>query len=156
MKLPNLHFFTIRDNTPLAAKPVRQKSLLTGSISRAGQLLLPADMFDGLLIDPLTIGFKIGCRAGRRPLDALYLVPALREEADVFALTKSAKGYTISIAPILAHRAMKAQTDKYVFTITPFAFEGGLTGYELVLNVPLPKLQGINQPGKSALLMPNN
>ncbi|MDB5239630.1 MAG: hypothetical protein JWP57_255 [Spirosoma sp.] len=80
----------------------------------------------------------MGTQAGKRKLKSLYLVPAQEGQEDRFDLTKGAKSYTLALGIILQKGGVQCSQTKYTFTLVPFAYEGGVNGYELHLKDSAP------------------
>lgn len=137
MKQQSLKFFKAYENEVSAGKSSSKKPPVTGYLSVSGKLVLPFETFRALSIDPLTIAFRVGHRAGKRLLDALFLVPTPIQDGDGFPLVKTSRHYTISIGTLLQNRGVDFKQVKYFFTITPFAFDNNVTGYMAVFSVPL-------------------
>lgn len=76
---------------------------------------------------------KVGSPADKRKLTVLYLVPTDEQDAEGFAVTSTLRGLTIELAQILTSGRVDYKTEKYSFTLTPFAYQAGITGYELQL-----------------------
>jgi hypothetical protein len=66
-------------------------------------------------------------------LTVLYLVPTDEQDVEGFAVTTTPRGLTIELAHILTSGRVDYKTEKYSFTLTPFAYQAGITGYELAL-----------------------
>ena len=137
MKQLSLKFFKVHENEVSPGKTSTKKPALIGYLSASGKLVLPPETFRALSIDPLTIAFRIGHRAGKRLLDALFLVPAPIRDSDSFPLVKTSNHYAISIGTLLLNRGIDFKQMKHIFTITPFAFDSNVTGYMVVFSVPL-------------------
>lgn len=144
MKPISLQFFTPQDNTQPdqkgTAKPIR-KTLLTGSVSTTGKLVLPLRTVQKLSIDSATDRFKVGIEQGKRKIKSLYLIPANQDQdsSDSFELIKKANSYSITLALILQRGGVDYKKTAYVFTIYPFEHEVGVTSYELRLFTQPPK-----------------
>jgi hypothetical protein len=140
MKEKSIRFFSPNENLELqkskAAAP--KEPILTGYISASGKLVLPLKTVENLGIDPQTKGFKVGMHAGKRKLKSLYFIPAQEGQEDVFSLTKGAKSYTMALGVILQKGGVNYSQTKYTFTLISFAYEGGVTGYELQLQDSAP------------------
>lgn len=142
MKPVALQFFSPQDNTQSdqkgSAKPIK-KTLLTGSVSTTGKLVLPLRTVQLLAIDSVTARFKVGIEQGKRKIKSLYLIPANQDSSDSFELIKKANSYNIALALILQRGGVDYKKTAYVFTIHPFEHEDGITGYELRLDTKAPK-----------------
>ena len=138
MKEKSIRFFTLNENIKQPKAAAAKEPILTGYISASGKLVLPLKTVEQLGIDPETTGFKVGAQAGKRKLKSLYLIPSQDEQEDVFALTKAAKSYTIALGVILQKGGVNYSQTKYTFTLAPFSYEGGISGYELQLQDTAP------------------
>lgn len=142
MKTLALSFFSSQDNSEpkkKAAKAEPKSAPLTGYLSPAGKLVFPAKTVSQLSFNPDNTRFKIGTQEGKRKIKSLYLVPADENSSDTFEMVKAAKSYTISLAVILQKGGIDFANTKYTFTIKPFTYEGGVSGYELLLSDSTPK-----------------
>ena len=144
MKPKPIRFFSTQDNTQTTlpkskktkvAKPVK----LQGYISPVGKLVLPAKLMDQLGLDADAVRFQIGTDQGKRKIKSLYLVPTYDAQTESFELVKGAKSYTIALARILQKGGIDYKTTKYRFTLSPFPYAEGITGYSLALRDPSPK-----------------
>lgn len=135
--MPNIHFFTQADNQS-AAKPAKAKKAaklipLTGYVSATGKLVLPTKTLQAINESGAIQAMKVGSPAGKRKLTMLYLVPTDEQDTEGFPLVTAAKSATIDLGQILRDGRIKYKDEKYDFTLTPFTYEAGLTGYELEL-----------------------
>ena len=148
MKALSLSFFSPQDNSePKAKKKAAPKSVpLTGYLSPAGKLVFPAKTISQLSFDADTTRVKIGTQQGKRKIKSLYLIPATDDSSDSFEMVKAAKSYTISLALILQKGGIDFANTKYTFTVKPFTYEGGASGYELQLNDAAPKAPYTGKP----------
>jgi len=148
MKEKSIRFYSPSENLEQqqskAAAP--KKPILTGYISASGKLVLPHKTVDQLGFDPQTTGFRVGTQAGKRKLKSLYLIPAQGEQEDRFELTKAAKSYTLALGVILQKGGVAYSQSKYTFKLVPFAYEGGVTGYELQLQDSAPTAANTGKP----------
>lgn len=124
------------------AKPIPA----TGYISATGKLVFPAKTIAQLGFEPENSQFKIGTQEGKRKIKSLYLVPVTDGESESFSLEKAAKSYTISLALILQKGKIDYAQTKYIFTVNPFDYETGVTGYELLLADQTPKAPYTGKP----------
>lgn len=139
MKALSLSFFSPRDNSDSKTKSAPKAATLTGYLSPVGKLVFPAKTVNQLRFDPDTTRFKIGTQQGKRKIKSLYLIPANDDSSETFGMVKAAKSYTISLAVILQKNGIDYAKAKYSFTIKPFTYENGVSGYELQLNDSAPK-----------------
>lgn len=146
MKALPLRFFSPQENNVPKEKNTTKSVPLTGYISSTGKLVFPAKTVGQLALDPDSIRFKIGTQEGKRKIKSLYLIPATDEQTDAFALTKAAKSYGIPLASILQRSGVDFVNTKYAFTVKPFDYEEGVTGYELQLNDQSPKPEYTGKP----------
>jgi hypothetical protein len=135
--MPNIRFFTQADNQAAATTAKADKAIksvpLTGYISPTGKLVLPTKTVQ-LVSDLASVQvMKVGSQASKRKLTVLYLVPTDEQDIEGFAVTTTPRGLTVELAHILASGRVDYKTDKYSFTLTPFAYQEGMTGYELAL-----------------------
>jgi hypothetical protein len=128
-----IYFFSAQDNQKTKALSTNRKTpTLKGSVTRAGTLRLPTNALKQLGLDPLTTPVRIGTPAGKRAAKVLYLLPVAEATADAFTLTQAANRYSLPLAGILQQMGIEYRTSPYRFVLRPFAFEEGLTGYELM------------------------
>ena len=139
MKTTSLRFFSPKDNSESKKKATPKSVTLTGYLSPAGKLVFPAKMVNQLGFDPDTTRFKIGTQEGKRKIKSLYLIPADDDSSETFELAKAAKSYTISLAFILQKGGIDYAKTKYAFTVKPFTYEDGMSGFELQLTNSDPK-----------------
>ena len=141
MKPKPIRFFTPQDNTPTKSRKGRKAkpAKLEGHISPLGKLVLPTKIIDKLELKADSVRFLIGTDQGKRKLKSLYLVPTCEAQAESFELVKAARSYTIDLALILQKGGIDFKTSKYQFTLAPFPFAEGVTGYTLALRSPGPK-----------------
>lgn len=133
MKAVNIRFFSPADNSDRKMKapkaPKLPKVVLTGYISPAGKLVLPAKTAANLGIDLDKTLFKVGMDEGKRKAKSLYLVPSTTAEG-TFVFEKAAKSYTLALPFILKKSGVDFTKTKYDFTIRLFEYEG-TTAFEL-------------------------
>ncbi|WP_375445799.1 hypothetical protein [uncultured Fibrella sp.] len=147
MQTGEIRFFNPSENTDVAPKKRSKKPVtLTGYISATGKLVLPNKTVEQLALNPAEMTFKVGAQAGKRTAKLLYLVPASASDSTAFEIVKAAKSYSISLPIILQKNGIDYVTQKYTFTISPFEFEGGVTGYMLKLNKPAEKTGKVGRP----------
>lgn len=135
MKAIKINFFSPTENDqpkPKASKSTKPtKLVLTGYISSAGKLVLPAKTVISLGIDLNATSFKLGMDQGKRKAKSLYLVPA-GSDAQTFSFEKAAKSYALAVPFILTKSGVDYAKAKYTFTIRLFEYEG-TTAFELQL-----------------------
>ncbi|GAB3048903.1 hypothetical protein [Spirosoma pulveris] len=133
MKPLTIHFFLPTDNQPPKAKAEKAAKLakvtLTGYISAAGKLVLPARTVAHLGIDLGKTSFKVGMDEGKRKAKSLYLVPTSTQEA-AFTFEQAAKSYTLALPFLLKKSGIDFANTKHDFTIRLFDYEG-TTAFEL-------------------------
>lgn len=133
MKASNIRFFSPTENQQPTSKPGKapksDKIILTGYISTAGKLVLPAKTVDHIGVDLDKTSFKVGMDEGKRKAKSLYLVPSSIDEA-TFTFEKAAKSYTLALPFILKRSGVDFTKTKYDFTIRLFEYEG-TTAFEL-------------------------
>ena len=132
-----IHFFTQADNQLIAkgakAKKAAKLIPLTGYVSATGKLVLPIKTLQAINKSGTLQAMKVGSPVGKRKLSVLYLVPTDEQNADDFPVVAAAKGATIDLGQILHDGRVKFKDEKYDFTLMPFTYESGVTGYELKL-----------------------
>ena len=135
--MPNIRFFTQADNqvaaTTAKADKLAESVPLTGYVSPTGKLVLPTKTVQAMGDLSGVQAMKVGSPAEKRKLTVLYLVPTDEPDAEGFAVTTTPRGLTIELAHILASGRVDYKTDKHSFTLTPFAYQEGVKGYELAL-----------------------
>jgi hypothetical protein len=135
--MPDIRFFTQADNQTAAktAKAAKESKSapLTGYISPTGKLVLPIKTVQAMSDLSGVQSMKVGSQAGKRKLTVLYLVPTDEQDTEGFAVTTTPRGLTIELSQILTSGRVNYKTEKYSFTLTPFAYWEGTTGYELAL-----------------------
>lgn len=147
MKEKRIRFFSPADNSkPSAAKTEKEKPVtLTGTISAFGKLVFSMETVEKLGIQSDTAYFKIGTQEGKRKLKSLFLVPTT-DATDAFILQKGGKSYGLPLAGILQKYGIDFKGSKFDFTIKPFEFQEGVTGYELQLEDQAPKPEYTGKP----------
>lgn len=135
--MPDIRFFTQADNqavtnTAKVAKAVKAAPL-TGYVSPTGKLVLPTKTVQAISDLASVQAMKVGSQADKRKLTVLYMVPTDEQDVEGFAVTSTPRGLTIELAQILTSGRVDYKTEKYSFTLTPFAYQEGITGYELAL-----------------------
>lgn len=150
MKAINIHFFSPTENQqPIAkaekvAKPV--KVILTGYISSAGKLVLPAKTVAQLGVDLSKTAFKVGMDEGKRKAKSLYLVPS-SNDSETFTFEQAAKSYTLALPFILTKSGIDFAKTKYGFTIRFFEYEGTTAfEFQVALESPAPKVPYTGKP----------
>ncbi|QJW90220.1 hypothetical protein HNV11_12960 [Spirosoma taeanense] len=145
MKAKEIRFFKIEDNSEQKPKVQAKPATITGYISTGGKIVFPAKSVKQLNFDPETTRFKVGVQQGKRKIKSLFLVPA-DDQSEAFDLIKAAKSYTIALALILQKSGIDYANTKYSFTVKPFEYEAGVTGYELQLDDQSPKAEYTGKP----------
>lgn len=147
MQTDEIRFFNPSENTDVEPKKRTKKpATLTGYISATGKLVLPNKTVEQLGLNPADTLFKVGAQAGKRKAKLLYLVPASGADSAAFEVVKAAKSYSISLPFILQKNGIDYVSQKYSFVISPFDFDGGVTGYMLKLNKPAEKTGKVGRP----------
>jgi hypothetical protein len=147
MQTDEIRFFNPSENTDAEPKKRTKKATtLTGYISATGKLVLPNKTVEQLGLNPTDMSFKVGAQAGKRKAKLLYVVPASASDSAAFPIVKAAKSYSIALPFILQRNGIDYVTQKYTFVITPFDFEGGVTGFMLKLNKPAEKTGKVGRP----------
>lgn len=104
-----------------------------GYVSNTGKLVLPTKTVQAISGLGNVRAMKVGSPAGKRKLTALYLIPTDEPDTQGFPVVTTPRGVTIELARILTGGRINYKTEKYSFTLTPFADQAGTTGYELRL-----------------------
>lgn len=148
MKATAIRFYSPQDNSESKKK---EKSLpkpatITGYVSSGGKIVFPAKSVAQLPFDPENTRFKIGTQQGKRKVKSLYLIPAGDDQDGAFEMVKAAKSYTIPLALILQKGGVDYANAKYSFTVKPFEYDAGVTGYELQLTSDAPKPEYTGKP----------
>lgn len=146
MATKTIRFFSPKDNGETKEKSTTKSVSITGHVSSSGKLVFPAKSVAYLSFNPDTAYFKIGTQEGKRKVKSLYLIPVVADEAEAFKLVKAAKSYTIPLGVILQKGGVDYANAKYSFTIKPFDYEGGMSGYELQLSSDAPKVPYTGKP----------
>lgn len=133
MKAANIRFFSPTENSDQQTKPQKvtklPKVILTGYVSTAGKLVLPAKTVAQLGVDLDQTSFKVGMDVGKRKAKSLYVVPSTTD-VGTFTFEKAAKSYTLALPFILKKSGVDFTKNKYDFTIRLFEYEG-TTAFEL-------------------------
>lgn len=128
-----IRFFSPQENKPDPKKSPVKAPVLTGFISASGKLVFASTTLEQLGIGTDKSRFLIGTQQGKRKVKSLYLIPATDDDTNAFTLVKGAKSYAIGLGEILQKNGLDYQSNKYSFRTTPFEYEAGITGYELLL-----------------------
>ncbi|MCY7351154.1 MAG: hypothetical protein LH606_10860 [Cytophagaceae bacterium] len=138
MKEKQIRFFSPQENVEAKPKGKTAKSKKAAaaqcSISISGRLAFPLKSIAQLGIDPASTLFKVGKDQKKRVLKSLYLIPSGGDDSTAFALVKTGRSYTISMKVIFQKLGLDFEHTHYIFSIKPFNYEEGVTGYELVLS----------------------
>lgn len=149
MKAKQIRFFSPNENsesTKKSEKSVAKAAPVTGYISSTGKLVFPAKSISQLGFDPNNNRFKVGTQEGKRKIKSLFLIPSDEEQDQTFELTQGAKSYGISLPFILQKGGIDFAETKYSFTVKPFDYEEGITGFELKLANESPKPEYTGKP----------
>ena len=149
MKTKQIRFFSPNENsesTKTKKEKVVKEVPVTGYISATGKLVFPDKSIAKLGLDTQDNRFKIGTQDGKRKIKSLYLIPGTEGEEETFELEKAAKSYGISLPYILQKGGIDYAATKYSFTVKPFEYEEGVTGYELKLVNDNPKPEYTGKP----------
>ncbi|HEV7350815.1 hypothetical protein [Telluribacter sp.] len=141
MKAKAIKFFSPEENSEPKSKRTEKAPALKGYISGAGKLVFPSKTIEQLDFNPDQSRFMIGAQEGKRKIKSLFLVPTTDDQAVSFEMAKGAKNYSISLAVILQKNGVDYANNKYNFTVAPFDYEEGTTGYELQLESQAPKAE---------------
>jgi hypothetical protein len=147
MKAKQIRFFSPTENSETKKeKKVTKVVPATGYISGTGKVILPNKTIDQLGFDPQATRFKIGTQEGKRKIKSLYLVPAGDDQEGSFELEQAAKNYGIPLSYILQKGGINFADNKHDFTVKPFEYEPGVTGYELKLSDKAEKPEYTGKP----------
>ncbi|WP_461105796.1 hypothetical protein [Spirosoma koreense] len=149
MKAKQIRFFSPDENseaTKKVKKSVAKAVPATGYISSAGKLVFPDKTIAQLGFDPQSSRFKIGTQEGKRKIKSLFLIPGAEGQDEVFDLVEGAKSHSISLPFILKKGGIDFAETKHSFTVKPFDYEEGVTGYELKLTNESPKPEYTGKP----------
>lgn len=149
MKAKQIRFFSPNENSETVQKEkksVVKTTPVEGYVSATGKLVFPDKAVSRLGFDPQNSRFKIGTQEGKRKIKSLYMIPDTEGEEETFELTKGAKSYGISLPYILQKGGIDYAGTKHTFTVKPFDYEEGVTGYELNLNNESPKAEYTGKP----------
>ncbi|MVM37360.1 hypothetical protein GO730_06495 [Spirosoma sp. HMF3257] len=149
MKAKQIRFFSPDENSD--AKKQKKKSTakpvpVTGYISSAGKVVFPDKSIAQLGLDTQNNLFKVGTQDGKRKIKSLYLIPGAGENEEAFELEKAAKSHSISLPFILQKGGIDFANVKHTFTVKPFDYDEGVTGYELKLTNESPKPEYTGKP----------
>lgn len=135
--MPDIRFFTQADNKSISktakADKVAKSIPLTGYLSPTGKLVLPTKTVQAIGDLGGVQAMKVGSQVGKRKLTVFYLIPTDEQDAEGFPVATTPRGLTIELAHILTSGRVDYKTGKYSFTLTPFDYQEGMTGYELAL-----------------------
>lgn len=124
MKTKSIRFFAPEENQEQKAEK-RVAKKLSGKVSAAGRLGFTANIIEELGLDPEG-KFQLGSD-GKRKIKSLYLVPA---QDGSFSFARVGRGLSLEVPVILKKGGIDFETNPYIYTITPFHYEG-VTAYEL-------------------------
>lgn len=137
MKSKEIRFFSSDENNlPKESKTETTKSkkvVLTGYISNAGKIVLPAKTVADLGITIENIAFRVGMLEGKRKAKYLYVIPAAEGETNTFQFEKAAKSHTMSLPVILKKSGVDFKKTKYVFVVEAYDHQG-VNGLEIQLS----------------------
>lgn len=149
MKTKQIRFFSLDENSESKKKTKKsaaKASPVKGYISATGKLVFPDKAVSQLGFDPTASRFKIGTQEGKRKIKSLYLVPGNEGQEETFELAKGAKSHGISLPFILQKGGIDYANTKHTFTVKPFDYDEGVTGYELKLSNDSPKAEYTGKP----------
>ena len=140
VKTDKIRFFSPEDNQEQpATKATPKEASFTTTITKTGRLAFPQKLLEGLGIDPAKPYFKVGTVNRRKGVKALYLFPTEQSDSEAFELAKTGRGYSLPLKGILPKIGLDYESQEYTFTIKPYEFEQGITGYELVSEQATPR-----------------
>lgn len=149
MKAKQIRFFSPNENseaTKKTRKSVVKAAPVKGYISATGKLVFPDKTVSQLGFDPQSNRFQIGTQEGKRKIKSLYLIPGAEGQEQTFELEKGAKSHGISLPFILQKGGIDYANTKHTFTVKPFDYQNGVTGYELKLANENPKSEYTGKP----------
>ena len=137
---PNkIRFFSPEDNTDEAPKVTPKETLFSTSVTKTGRLAFPQKLMEGLSIDPSKPHYKVGTVNRRKGVKALYLIPTEAGDTEAFELSKTGRGYSIPLKGVLQKIGLNFQDHEYTFTIKPYDYGDGISGFELVSDQQTPR-----------------
>lgn len=140
MKIPEIRFFSHEENE---STKVKEEVAIqpTGYISATGKIIITQSTADEVGLKPSESAFRVGMPENKRKLKSLYVIPTQKGEDGVFEMTESGRNYFIALGVILENSGVDFRNNKYTFDINPFQYDGDVTGYELKLDQPIPKIK---------------
>lgn len=140
VKADKIRFFSPQDNQEeTAAKATPKETSFTTTITKTGRLAFPQKLMEGLSIDPSKPYFKVGSVNRRKGLKALYLFPTEQGDSEAFELAKTGRGYSLPLKGVLSKIGLDFQSQEYSFSIKPYEFGDGISGFELVSEQATPR-----------------
>lgn len=137
---PNkIRFFSPDDNQEEAPKVTPKQTTFTTTVTKTGRLAFPQKLVEGLSIDPSKPYYKVGTVNRRKGVKALYLLPTQQDDPEAFELAKTGRGYSIPLKGVLQKIGLDFQNQEYSFTIQPYEFGKGVSGFELVSEQATPR-----------------
>ena len=113
-----------------------KQTTFSTTVTKTGRLAFPQKLMEGLGIDPSKPNFKVGTTNRRKGVKALYLIPTGENDSESFSLTKTGRGYSIPLKGVFQQMGLDFADQEFVFTIKPFDYAEGVTGFELVSDQP--------------------
>ncbi|MFD1142040.1 hypothetical protein ACFQ4C_13010 [Larkinella insperata] len=139
VKANKIRFFSPQENEGQAPKAAPKKSTFITTVTKTGRLTFPQKLMEGLEIDPSKPYYKVGTVNRRKGVKALYLVPTQEGDPEAFELSKTGRGYSIQLKGILQKIGLDFQNQEYSFTVEPYEFGEGVSGFELVSDQATPR-----------------
>ena len=137
---PNkIRFFSPVDNADEAPLEAPKATTFTTMVTKTGRLAFPQKLMEGLRIDPSKPYYKVGTVNRRKGVKVLYLMPTEAADTEAFELSKTGRGYSILLKGVLQKMGLNFQDHEYTFTITPYEYGDGVTGFELVSDQQTPR-----------------
>jgi bifunctional DNA-binding transcriptional regulator/antitoxin component of YhaV-PrlF toxin-antitoxin module len=137
---PNkIRFFSPVDNADEAPLEAPKETTFTTTVTKTGRLAFPQKLMEGLRIDPSKPHYKVGTVNRRKGVKALYLMPTEEGDAEAFELSKTGRGYSIPLKGVLQKIGLNFQDHEYTFTVTPYDYGDGVSGFELVSDQQTPR-----------------
>lgn len=148
MKIPEIRFFSPEENE---APKVKEEVVVqpTGYISATGKIIITHSTAAQVGLKPTESGFRVGMPENKRKLKSLYIIPAPKGEDGVFEMTESGRNYFMALGVILENSGVDFRNNKYTFDINSFQYNDNVTGYELKLDQPTPKIKRAGRKSKN-------
>ncbi|RAJ97474.1 hypothetical protein LX87_02374 [Larkinella arboricola] len=140
VKADKIRFFSPQENQEKTPKATPKPPAFTTTVTKTGRLAFPQKLMEGLQIDPSKPYYKVGTVNRRKGVKALYLFPTQEGDPEAFELAKTGRSYSIQLKGVLQKIGLDFENQQYDFTIQPYEFGGGLSGFELVSERVTPRM----------------